>query len=402
MRRFLAVVRKEFLLILPRPALWIQLIVMPAVLVILISFAFQNVLGSPDRLPLLVVDLDDSDQSVALVETLEGTGFLDVRRETSANASFGETDAIARFDRGRRPAVLVVPPEYEEAVLGGRAVEPKLYTDPAQPSPAFLLETAVQAVADQLSFTEAGVRVAVPLSARDPALVRADVANGVASFLTSPPLQPEVVPSNEGRGLPSPFEQTVPAFTMWFSMTITGYLYWIMLAERREWGAGARIATVAGPWWPHVLGKAAVAYAFGVFQFVFMMGAARVLFGMELGSISNLAGVIAVFLLVPIAIGIAVAGYAKTIVAADSIHSLWSNIMPILGGLLVPVFLLPGALAAVARLSPYYWSLRATQEVTVRGGNLADVWMDVTIILVFVIVLLAVGLPRFSYRKPGV
>jgi ABC-2 type transport system permease protein len=399
MNRFAAVVRKEFLLILPRPALWIQLIVLPAVLVVLISFAFQNLLGSPDRLPLLVLDLDDSSESEFLVSTLGGTGYLDVDREVSASSDVTESEAITKFDRGRRPAVLVVPDGYGDALIEGNKTSLLLYTDPGQPSPSFLIQTALQAVADQLSFTEAGVRIAIAQSSRDPSLVRTDVMNGVASFIASPPLQPELSLSKEGRGLPSPFEQTVPAFTMWFSATISSYLYFIMLQERREWGTGSRIATIAMPWWPHVLGKGVVAYAFGVFQFIFMMGAARLLFGMELGSVLNLACVVGVFLLVPICIGIAVASFTRTVAAGDSAFSLWANIAPIVGGLLVPVFLLPALLGAFARVSPYYWSLRATQEVTIRGASIADVWLELAVLVAFAAAILAVSLPRFNYRR---
>jgi len=401
MRQLLAVVRKEFLLITPRPALWIQLIVMPAVLVMLISFAFQNVLGSPERLPLPVVDLDDSEHSAALVATLDGTGYLDIRREVTDDADFGESDAIAKFDRGRRPAVLVIPNGYGHAVANGSSTELILYTDPAQPSAAFLVETAIQAVADQLSLTEAGVRIALSISQRDPAMVRTDVVTGVSAFIGAPPLRPEIITSDEGRGLPSPFEQTVPAFTMWFSAAIGSYIYWIMLVERREWGVGGRILSIAGGWWPHILGKAAVAHGFGLVQFMFMMGAARLLFGMEVGSVANLAVVVAVFLLIPIAVGVAVAAFTQTVVSADSIFGVWTNIMPIIGGLLVPVFLLPGVLEGVARISPYYWSLRATQEVTIRGGTLADVWLELLVIAGFAGALLAIALPRFSYRMRG-
>jgi ABC-2 type transport system permease protein len=401
MRAFAAIVRKELLLIAPRPALWISLIVFPAVLIILISFAFQNVLGSPDRLPLAVVDLDDSDHSGLLVNALESTGYLEIDRDVAPGSDFTESNAIAKFDRGRRPAVLVIPNGYADAVADGGSIELVLYTDPAQPSAAFLIETAIQAVADQLSLTEAGARLAVALSERDPASVRADVANGVSAFIAAPPLRPEIITSEQGRGFPSPFEHTVPAFTMWFSGVIGSYLYWIVLRERRDWGVGGRILSIAGRWWPHVMGKAAVAYMFGVLQFTFMMGAARLLFGMELGSIANLAAVVAVFLPVPIATGVAVAAFARTVVSADSIFGLWTNIMPILGGLLVPVFLLPDVLERIARVSPYYWSLRATQEVTIRGGALADVWLEVLVMAGFAGALLAVALPRFNYRGRG-
>jgi ABC-2 type transport system permease protein len=132
-----------------------------------------------------------------------------------------------------------------------------------------------------------------------------------------------------------------------------------------------------------------------------MMGAARLLFGMELGSVANLAVVVAVFLLIPIAVGVAVAAFTQTVVSADSIFGVWTNIMPIIGGLLVPVFLLPGVPEGVARISPYYWSLRATQEVTIRGGTLADVWLELLVIAGFAGALLAIALPRFSYRMRG-
>jgi len=401
MSGFLAVMRKEFLIIAPRPPLWIGLLLFPAILVLLISFAFQNLLGSPARLPLPIVDLDGSPASSLLVSALESTDRLDISYKRGSGPTFGEADALDAFQRGRRPAVLVIPDGYGESFAAGRRVDLVLYTDPAQPSPAFLVRVGIQAVVDQLSLTEAGVWLASKYAGGDDARVRTAISEGVSGFVNAPTIRPDLQLSGKGRGLPSPFEQTVPGFTMWYSAILSSYLLFVMIQERRDWGVGARLAASPAPAWTHVVGKALVAYLLGIVQFVIMMGAANLAFGMELGSIPDLAAVIAVFLLIPIAVGIGIAAFASTIVVADGVFGVWSNVGPLLGGLLVPVFLLPRFLREIAKISPYYWSLQAVQEVTVRNGSLREVWSDLAIIAAFVVALLIVGIPRFSYRQRG-
>ncbi len=400
MRYFLAVLRKELAVQTRRPALYIALLVVPAVLAIVASFAFVNVIGSPGRLPLLVVDLDGSAASSQLTDSLANTGDLKITRDLRVGRPFSEDDAIGGLQHGRRPAVLVIPAGYGAALASGRPMRLALYTDPAQPGPSQAVRTVLEAELDRVSLTNVGVRLA---EARRPGDVgvRPAVEAGIANFLASPPIMMAATPSKAGSSLPSPWEQTVPGFAVLFSARLGSRVWYPTDDERRVYRIGSRLDSLRAPRWCHMAAKFVAAFLYGACQFAVLMTAAHFLFGMEVGSVPALAVVIGAFLLMPVSVGVAISAAFKSITAAMPFNEAWGVVVPVLGGALVPVYLLPGALSAVARFTPYYWALQAMQDVMVRGATLGDEWLNLLIMVGFAAVLLIIFLPRFSYRAMG-
>lgn len=397
MRYVLAVVEKELAVALRRPIVYINLLLVPAVLALLASFAFRDILGSSGRLPLLVVDLDGSAASSQLSHALSSIGDLRITRDVRSGGAVTENSAVAGFQHGRRPAVLVIPSGYGAAVASGRHLTFTLYTDPAQPGPAALIQSAIQAELDRVALTATGVRLAEAQRPRD-ASVRAAVEGGIADFLASPPVMVAATPSHEGSGLPSPWEQTVPGFAILFSSSLASRFFTPTDQERRIFGIGNRLYSLHAPRWCHIAGKLLATFLFGAAQFAILLTAAHMLFDMKVGSAPTLAVVVAAYLLIPVSVGVAVTAVFKTRGTAGAFIDAWGTLMPTLGGALIPVFLLPGVLSALAHVTPYYWALQGMQDVMVRGATLADVWLNLLIMIGFAVVVLAVFVPRFSYR----
>jgi ABC-type Na+ efflux pump permease subunit len=279
MRYVRAVFEKEAAIYKSQPVLYVNLLLLPTILILLISFAFENLFGSSARVPLPVVDLDNSTASRSLTTTLSNFQLIRVEREQPASGGFSEEDAVDRFRGGKRAAVLIIPSGYGEAIAAGSSERLVLYTDPARTGQVSQLRSAVQAAVDRESFTELSIRLASDHTFSPIARIRSDVEAGVSGFLAAPGVALRPLSSAKERGLPSPFEQTVPGFAVLFSGVLTTLLWFVTMTEKNEWGIGGRLVASAGPLWTHVAGKMLTAYLFGAAQFAILMFAAHFTFG---------------------------------------------------------------------------------------------------------------------------
>lgn len=87
--------------------------------------------------------------------------------------------------------------------------------------------------------------------------------------------------------------------------------------------------------------------------------------------------------------GFLVASIARTQKTADMATNAITFPMMFLSGVFVPISILPGLLATVARFLPLYYLGDALRKVMIQGKGLGDVWFDV-------VVLAAVGLACFG------
>jgi ABC-2 type transport system permease protein len=140
------------------------------------------------------------------------------------------------------------------------------------------------------------------------------------------------------------------------------------------------------------------AYVLGAAQVTFLFFVGWLLFGIELGNVGGIAVIVAVFLLTPVCIGL-VAMMSTNSLLAVALLNLLVIVLGAIGGALVPVFLLPPWMEALAAFTPHYWALTALQDLMFRGAVLADVTLNLAILAAFAVVLLGAGLARFSYAS---
>jgi ABC-2 type transport system permease protein len=73
-----------------------------------------------------------------------------------------------------------------------------------------------------------------------------------------------------------------------------------------------------------------------------------------------------------------------------------------MGGLWVPVELLPPLMQKVAMISPLHWGLEAVHNIILRDGNLSDVWLHILFLLAFGVVLWLISIYKNLSRKRSV
>jgi ABC-2 type transport system permease protein len=99
------------------------------------------------------------------------------------------------------------------------------------------------------------------------------------------------------------------------------------------------------------------------------------------------------------AFGITIAGLARTEnqVAGLSTLLLWG--MGLLGGCLVPLFILERFIGPLAMIVPHYWANKALNDQLIRGLGLADIYLSLIMLGVFSVIFFAVGLWRFDFER---
>lgn len=117
----------------------------------------------------------------------------------------------------------------------------------------------------------------------------------------------------------------------------------------------------------------------------------RFIFGMDLGaSVINLYLVMAVFALLCVAMGMALASLARTTQQAGTISTLIITPMSMLSGLFWPRAIMPEILQTIGKFLPATWMVEAADKV-MMGNSLADAGMELAIILGYIVVFFLLG-----------
>jgi ABC-2 type transport system permease protein len=372
---------------------------MPLLVIVFVSFAFEGLLTGKARLDLPVVDLDESDASRRLIDDLQSVESLSIKERNWSGESFDGSDAANVFDGGRKIAVLVIPKGYAADREQGSATL-EFYVDPAQARSAALLGFTVQSRLQVDDFVETAVRVAAIESNQSEVAIRADVEAELARALDDPSTRLSQTGVVEGRSLPGPYEQTVPGFALMFSVFLASYVAVQITLEKKESGTWYRTLSspVSRP--VVVLGMVSSAFSLGVMQTVVLFAIGKFVFGMELGSsYIGLAATILLFQLMPAGLGLLLAGLTDNITLQSNIANLGVMFFAVLGGAMVPIFLLPSWMQIMSAFTPHFWAMQSFNDLMFRGKDLTDIAPRLAVLAAWGLVPMALGLFRFQFQR---
>jgi len=94
---------------------------------------------------------------------------------------------------------------------------------------------------------------------------------------------------------------------------------------------------------------------------------------------------------------ICVGVFASTQEQANGFGAISILIMAVVGGLMVPSFIMPESMQTFMNISPLHWCLEAYYGLFLEGGKLADVWVN--IIPLIGITLLIQGLTLWGLKR---
>lgn len=412
MNRIAAILRKEFLVLGRDRVSLMVLFFLPAVFILIMSLAMGELFSAHSRvrIPVLVVNGDEGPRGKAVVEILKQAGPFEIRtgavgmdpEEVKRLLKSGEirfsclirkdfSAAVAARDGGEVPGSihLIMDPTvhrqaqelFRMAVLGA-AGKARLaaFLDGIGP----LLDVAgVDRTSLNARMTAAG----------DPAVAISYVAgDGTKSQV------------------PNAVQQSVPSwivFAVFFIVLPIGNAF---IAERNQ-GTFARLAGMNVSFGMIIMGKTvpyflvnqvqvAAMLAVGVWVVPLLGGSALTLGNSPAGLVllsSSLS-------LCAIAMALLVAALGRTPEQASTVGGILNLLLGAMGGVMVPVFVMPPVLQALSNLSPMSWGLQGYLDLFLRGGGVRDVLPEAALLLAGAAVLLgtAFAVLRRKARQGGV
>lgn len=189
--------------------------------------------------------------------------------------------------------------------------------------------------------------------------------------------------------LPNAVQHNVPAwilFGIFFIVVPLG----INIVKEKNHGTFIRIRTSPVSYFTIISGKIITYLAICLIQFTFMLLIARFVFP-YLGLIPFKAGdnllmmiVVVIFsALAAIGLGILIGTICKTQEQSAPFGAIFTIILAALGGIWVPVFVMPEIMQKLSVISPMNWGISAFYDIILRNGTLADISIELISLFLF-------------------
>ncbi|GAB3297911.1 ABC transporter permease [Hymenobacter tenuis] len=321
------------------------LLVAPIMQLVLLSLAANY---EVKNLNLAVVDQDHSPAARRLLNRFQYTPYFRLV-QTRPTSQAAEQDLLAR----RADLVLVIPPHFErDLVRGGRAQ-------------VQLLVNALDNVKAGLASSYASSIVQAYEGEGRPATVAAALGEvrGV-----------EVVPAYWYNPLLNYKTFMVPGILVEIISLIVMMVATLNIVREKEIGTIEQLNVTPIRKWQFILGKLLPFWGAGLYQFTIGLLLARLLFHVPMvGSVPLLYGIMAVFLLVPLGLGLLISSVSQTQQQALFIAFFFLIIFILLCGLFTPVEYMPAWARAFNRLNPLVYIIDIARRILLKGSTLGEV-----------------------------
>jgi ABC-2 type transport system permease protein len=364
-RRFLAVLRKEWIQVRRDPLTLRMIIALPVMQLFLFGYAINT---DPKHLPTGLLAVDHSRYERTLVAALQNTGYYDIRPLAS------EADAERGLADGELLFVLNIPPNFDRSVDRGE-------------QPAVLLDADAT---DPLAIGNAAAALAALVTALD-----RDLPPAIRSSPVKAPFQFEL----HARYNPEQITvlNIVPGLVC-IVLTIST-LFVTTLSITRETERGTMENLLVMPVRPIevMLAKVVPYVVIGYVQVSLIMAIAVVVFGLPIrGSIPLLTVALGLFIASNLALGVTFSTIARN--QMQAIQMAQFTLLPsfLLSGFMFPFRGMPVWAQWAGEILPTTHALRIVRGVLLKGNGIAEIAPDLWPIGVFTLVVAAIG--TWCYR----
>ena len=396
MSRFLASIRKEILLISRDWGGLLILFIMPLLLVITVTLlqdgAFRNI--TEQKTAIILVDNDHGTIIQHIRKSMEESGFFTIFSD-DAIRNLDEKKAKKIVREGTFPIAIVLPTDLsedlesevkqkvdrilsafmedttdEQSIKPFETKEIHLYFDPTLPlSFKEMVKTHIDKmmyqVENQFIYTafekELGEGKQLPFP----------TGKSLVTFT-------EINPTSIGQ-IPNSVQHNVPAWTLFAIFFITIPLSTNIVKERTQ-GTYIRLSTSPLSYGELLLAKVFVFLCISLLQFSLMLTIGMYIFPylglppLEIGENIKVLSLIALGAgLAAIGIGVLLGTLCRTQEQSAPLGATLTVILAAIGGIWIPIFVMPPFMQTIAKLSPMNWALQAFYEVLLRQGSFLSV-----------------------------
>ena len=367
------------------------LFVMPAVFILIMTFALQDQYSNDSKVKIeyLLLNQDDGALSQQLVQNL---GRADNLRRLPSTADEEQLRAITAADESQ--FLVLINADFATNLADGELV---LHLDIApgtKPVLVALLKAQLKNLLGQLylqqQLSDASASEKAMPELEMPEMIASRFLNGVNDD------------SSLDQSKPSSVQQNVPGWLLFSMFFIAIPLSNTLISERHQ-GTLQRLHTMGFPYYTILFGKLIPYFFINILQVVVMLligmylvpmlGGERLMLG---SSLPGLAVVAVSASLAAVSYSIFVAQIAKTTEQATILAGVCNIIMAAVGGIMVPRFIMPPAMQTLSELSPMAWGLDGFLDIFLRNAKLADVLAECGALLTFSFVLLLLSITLFT------
>ena len=406
MHKLLASTYKEFLLLTRDIGGIAILFIMPLVLIVTITIIQDNTFKSVSetKIAILLVDNDRGTVSETITRGLEESNIFEVIKIDI------EEDAKNLVFKGRNQLAIIIPKNLSsdlekkinqnvEDILDRFGLdaeknqqkeiyttkEVKLYFDPAT---QFSFKNSVKNEIDKMisKIETQSIYNAFQKQITDNP---AETIFETESFISFKEILPKKSDENV---IPNSVQHNVPAWTLFAIFFIIVPLS-INIVKEKTQGTFVRLRTNPVSYLTVLGGKTIIYLAVCLIQFVLMLIIGIHLFpaiGLPTLDVSGklpLLFIVAFFAgLAAIGLGLLLGTIAKTQEQSAPFGATFVVILAALGGVWVPVFVMPKFMQTLSNISPMNWGLNAFYDVFLRNSSLLDIVPEITLLFLFFII----------------
>ncbi len=371
--RFLAVAKKEIVQVLRDSRSLIIVLIMPIILVLLFGYGVNLDLK---HLSIYVYDRDGSQQSQDLLKRFQASDYFEIVRVVN-----NYRDLTSAIDGGHAKMGIVIPWDFSQRLLNGRAAEVQALVDATDDNTANVLIGYAQAVVQgysskiQLDWLRDRGQVAspTPVSVETRTWYNEDLES--SAFI-------------------------IPGVLALVMSVIGAFLTSLTIA--REWERGTMEQLISTPVSPLeiMFGKLVPYFAIGMIDVLVCAVIALYWFHVPFrGSFLTLLISSAMFMIVVLSMGFFISVIAKNQLAASQI-ALLATFLPafLLSGFLYDIAQMPIALQWITRILPARYYVSVLKKIFLKGSPVALLYADLIPLAIFTLLLALLATRSFQKR----
>lgn len=389
--------------------------VMPLLLIITITLiqdsTFKNMEGS--KIPIIFIDNDQSEISESIKKQLENSKtfelLTDFNEKSAETAVFGgdyqmaivipknlTKDINSNIDSKVQSIVSSFGLETDSTAIKqntSKAKDIRLYFDPAT---NISFKNNVMNAVNEMVFEIENKKIYKAF--QDQLGTTEDLKNNSLIAFK------EITPKKGNMDvLPNSVQHNVPAWALFAIFFIVVPLS-INLVKEKSQGTSVRARISPTPYFIHILGKTFTYLIICVIQFLLMVAVGIYLFPyMDLPQF-DVTGKMFPLIIVTIFAGLAAIGFgvllgtvADTQEQSAPFGATSVVVLAAIGGIWVPVFLMPEFMQTIAKFSPMNWGLNAYYDIILRNSGIGGIAKEIIFLFLFYIAMVAISL--FYERK---
>ncbi len=209
----------------------------------------------------------------------------------------------------------------------------------------------------------------------------------------------EITP-NKGKEelMPNSVQHNVPAWALFAIFFIVVPLS-INLVKEKSQGTSVRVRVSPTPYYIHILGKTFTYLIICVIQFLLMVAVGIWLFPLMNLPQFDVTGKMFHLLIVTLFAGLAAIGFGVLIGTMSNTQEQSAPfgatsvvVLAAIGGIWVPVFLMPEFMQKIAAFSPMNWGLNAYYDIILRNSGLGEIAKELIFLFLFYIAMVTISL----------